>query len=535
MDHRQQQEEENLEEYSVEAPAPPAFLPCDQNSAALSYDEPTTTGNNNGGVDLAANDDGYGIRHGRSPRFYLLLAAVLLVVTAVGAGVGVALSGKDDGDRSTVNQAITASDSNNNDGSLTPSTTQQQQDSNNGQPVRDDKIDGAPGDVVEFGNSGTYGVPPETTTTTTTAATTATTSEVMDILMAHARYHGVEFQDANSYQSRAARWVEETAQVGVHSPERLVQRYALACVYFASNGVRSFYTDEIFGVGTEPRGWIDESGWIVDADECGWYRISCNADGFVTKIELHQNRLTGQFPPEVALLKDSLEVVDLYQNPIYNKGAQNNDWLGELTNLQKLFFGHTYFQYDGIPAAIGKLTNLVEFDCSYSLYHGPLRGESFAQLSNLEYLHIGGNRYNSSIPYELAQLPSLQFLYGEFSDLTGDINFVKWMQDTPIVEMWLDKNPMLGGTIPTELGLVTTLRSFSITGCDFEGSIPTELGNLRLQQSWFYGNDKLVGSMPPEVCATRYPDGKLMILEATCTDTFTCDCCSVCNNQETRN
>lgn len=526
MDHHHQQqpqEEGNLEEYSVEAPAPPAFLPYDQNGAALSYAEPHC-----GDDRTTTTEEKYAnsIRHGRNPRFYLIIAAVLVTVAALGAGVGVALSssGNEEGDRSSVNQAVTAT--------ATDSSSSSTENVNNN-PVRDDKTNGEPGNVIEFGNSGTYPVPGATEETSEeTATTTQGTTDVMDVLVAHARYNGDEFQDPNSYQSKAARWVEETAQLGGHSPQRLVQRYALACVYFASNGVRTFYTDELFGEGTQPRGWIDESGWLVDADECGWYRISCNADGFVNKIELHENRLTGEFPPEVTLLKDSLEVIDLYQNPVYNKGAQNNDWLGELTNLQKLFFGRTYFQYDGIPTAIGKLTNLLEFDCSYTLYHGPLKGETFAQLSNLEYLHIGGNRYNTTIPYELAQLPSLQFLYGEYSDIIGDLSFVNLMRDTPIIEMWLDKNPLLGGTIPTEIALVTTLRSFSITGCDFEGTIPTELGNLRLQQAWFYGNDKLEGAMPQEVCANVYPNGKIMTLETTCTDTFTCDCCTDCDNQE---
>lgn len=75
------------------------------------------------------------------------------------------------------------------------------------------------------------------------------------------------------------------------------------------------------------------------------------------------------------------------------------------------------------------------------------------------------------------------------------------------VECWVDQNPGLGGTIPTEMGLVASLRkstesffmegnnkanhnsyfwlcfesseSWSITRCGFTGPIPSELGNLR--------------------------------------------------------
>ena len=523
----EQHQQSNQEEYSVETPLPPAFLPYDQNSAALSYDEKhhaAAASTNNSNTDNVSEDDddasfSANVRHGRNPRFYMIVAAAFLVVAAVGTGIGVAMSGGDSGDRSSVNQAVAEPDSkvgSESSSSLTPTDE------------RDDKTTGEPGDAIEFGNSGNYGFDSsENTPVTPTTETAAPTNEVYDILLSHARFHGVEFEDPNSYQSRAARWVGETAQLGVHTPERLVQRYALASLYYATNGVANEFTDEIFGFGNPPRPWIDESGWLVNDDECSWYKITCNEDGQVTKIELHQNRLTGQLPPEVALLQASLEAIDLYQNLIHNEGPAQNDWLGELTNLRHLYFGRTYFSNDGIPTMIGRLTNLEEFDCSYTLYHGPLRGESFAGLSNLEYLHIGGNQYNSSIPTELAQLPKLQFLYAEYADLTGDLSFMKFMP--AIIEMWVDRNPTLGGSIPSEIGLVTTLRSFSITGCNFEGSIPTELGNLRLQQAWFY-NNSLTGSMPSAVCDTRYPDGRLQELEADCAagEPFVCDCCTKC-------
>jgi hypothetical protein len=111
-----------------------------------------------------------------------------------------------------------------------------------------------------------------------------------------------------------------------------------------------------------------------------------------------------------------------------------------------------------------------------------------------------------------------------------------------LVELWLDLNPGLGGTIPTEIGLryntLGTCRtrhviqtqkrnktlmlhpkeSLSLTDCSLSGTIPTELGNLLLmrkcfvyvfllqhrrvsdpngiiEQIWLYGNN-LEGSIP---------------------------------------
>jgi hypothetical protein len=82
-------------------------------------------------------------------------------------------------------------------------------------------------------------------------------------------------------------------------------------------------------------------------------------------------------------MKNTVTRIDLFRNSIYNTGNEGNDWLGEMTNLRELFYGQTNFEYDGIPPAIGRLSNLVEYDCSFTLYFGPLVGSTFSGLQSL--------------------------------------------------------------------------------------------------------------------------------------------------------
>jgi Leucine-rich repeat (LRR) protein len=505
--------ETGLEEISVETPAPPEFLPYESGGAAvtvLQEDAPTI--------------DGTEVRHGRGPRFWLLIAGILvIVVAAVGGGVAAAMAG---GDSS----------------SSSASESSEAQSSNNiGTTSGTGIYHGTPSDSnTDPSSEGVSGL-----------ATAAPTSEVFDIILTHSRFHGLEFEDPNSYQSKAVKWVEQTADLTLHTVERLVQRYALACLYYATNGVENFYTELTFGAGNV-RTWIDETGWLANDDECTWYKVTCNTEGFVTEIELDSNRLTGFLPQELTLLKTTLEVLDLYQNMFHNQGEAGNHWLGELVNLRSLFYARTFMEYPGIPTVIGLLTNLQEYDCSYTLYHGPLVGQTWSKLSNLSYLHIGGNRYNSTIPVELASMPNLEFFYAEFADLTGDLSFVSMMPE--IVELWVDRNPMMHGTIPSEIGTVSTLKSLSVTDCSLEGTLPTELGNLRLTQFWCYNNslagsipsefgmiDELArlglednnfsGTMPAEICNLRTPNGLLDKLEADCIDdVVTCSCCTCCGS-----
>ena len=99
-------------------------------------------------------------------------------------------------------------------------------------------------------------------------------------------------------------------------------------------------------------------------------------------------------------------------------------------------------------------TIAVILDFSYSLYFGPLQGQTFAGLTSLRELVMGGNFYNSTIPMELATLPSLENLYIENSLVNDDLNVITKM---PVIfELWMEDNPIFS-TIPTEIGVVTTL------------------------------------------------------------------------------
>lgn len=121
-----------------------------------------------------------------------------------------------------------------------------------------------------------------------------------------------------------------------------------------------------------------------------------------------------------------------------------------------LFYGDTFFQYDGIPTYIGALTNLIEFDCSRSLNFGTLRGSIFKNLTKLSYLAMGDNSYDmGTIPTQIWKLPELQYLYMHHTDIQGNLTLLPTMPK--IREFWIDKNPGIIGRIPSEIGQVDSL------------------------------------------------------------------------------
>lgn len=369
---------------------------------------------------------------------------------------------------------------------------------------------------------------------------------------------GTEFFFPQSYQSLALSWVLGQTFPIPELPlltieEQAIQLYSLTCLYFSTfavpNGVEiPGYTDNSLP------GWRIFLNWLVSPNVCSWYGVECDSNGRVEKIDLYQNMLSGSIPPEVEYLSGSLTELNLSGNFIRNVGADQFTFLGKLTNLKRLNLGSTYLQYDGVPDELGKLTNLEELDISYTLFWGDLsrNSELWSNLSNLEYLHIGGNSFNGPLPQELVTMPKLQFLYAEYSDLTGNLNFIA---DMPAIkELWIDHNPLINEVLPASLGNQQTIESLSFTYCSIGGTIPGEIGNMlsleriwmsfnkltgnvpgtlasaRLSEIYLVGND-LTGSMPDDICQKVFPLGRILELAADCEEPqpeVTCPCCTCC-------
>eukprot|EP00980_Cylindrotheca_fusiformis_P011858 scaffold2817_cov130-Cylindrotheca_fusiformis.AAC.13 len=171
-------------------------------------------------------------------------------------------------------------------------------------------------------------------------------------------------------------------------------------------------------------------------------------------------------------------------------------------------------------------------------------------------MELSGNSFGEPMPTVLSQLNSLEQVFVEDSAITGGLDFMIGM---PLIfQLWIDKNPSFGGTIPTEIGNLSTLASWSITENGFIGTIPTELGNLsNMQRLWMYGNNlngeipselalmlkleilrleanDFTGIIPFQICSLRNDFlSDLALLGSVCgTDNSQCPCCDCCNIAE---
>ena len=171
------------------------------------------------------------------------------------------------------------------------------------------------------------------TVTTTTMATTAQSPDTNPgrtyptsyMLVSKGIAQRSDFADSDGYQSKALRVLTSNGVSSEYdkNDQKLAQRYALLCLYYATNRVRTSVTDARYGYGTTPK-WHVLSPWkfMWEEDECEWYGIACDTDGLVLRIELANHLLTGRIPDELALLSGGpIKEFDFSDNPGLGEGG----------------------------------------------------------------------------------------------------------------------------------------------------------------------------------------------------------------------
>jgi hypothetical protein len=372
---------------------------------------------------------------------------------------------------------------------------------------------------------------------------------------------GVTFApDEMVYQQQAFEWM--IGQVDYWkdiSENRILQRYALASIYYATNSVANELTA---GLGSTDSAVVDswdsvgegDAEWLAASDECLWFGIyDCNSDGLVMIFDMFDNMLTGSIPPEMGVLKE-LVYLRFEFNWVVNIGESGHAFLGYLPKLRDLYYNDNgMHDTKGIPAVIGELEHLEYFDCSYNFYFGALSTDVVGRMTAVVELLIGGNYFNG--PFPRVSLPYVEYLYADNSDLTGDLDWIPAMPSLYALD--LRGNGDLAGTIPDTISSLQSIHYLDLSQCDIEGRIPTSMGLLttlahlylddnsltggipaslswceELEDLRLDGND-LEGAMPGVICDLQ-TEAALTLLGADCTEAdpqVPCECCTCCGDE----
>jgi hypothetical protein len=142
--------------------------------------------------------------------------------------------------------------------------------------------------------------PTEAPTNSPTEAPTLSTEPFLrDLLSPISSDKGEALFTNSTPQNKAFNWMAtNNTRLGTLSNERIIQRYALATLYYSANG----------------DSWNFKGFWLTENDECHVWettngKLNCTGTDAVSQLELNHNNLNGTIPPEIGLLTSLGECV----------------------------------------------------------------------------------------------------------------------------------------------------------------------------------------------------------------------------------
>jgi hypothetical protein len=121
---------------------------------------------------------------------------------------------------------------------------------------------------------------------------TLSPESLSDMLSAVSSDNGEALSTNSTPQNKAFNWmVNNNTRLGAFSKEQIIQRYALATLYYSANGDN----------------WDNNEFWLDNGEECGrWVTSSgplgCTDIGAAFGLDLMFNNLNGIIPPEIGLM-----------------------------------------------------------------------------------------------------------------------------------------------------------------------------------------------------------------------------------------
>jgi len=166
--------------------------------------------------------------------------------------------------------------------------------------------------------------------------------------------------------------------------------------------------------------WRTKTNWLVaGTSECNWYGVSCDAEGYVSRLSLSSNSLAGSIPSSIGQLP--------YLDQLYMSGnALSGSIPSEIGMLQSLRYIDVQFNSlsGSIPSEIGNLAQLYDLELDRNALTGTLPSE-LSKLASVAYIDLQDNMLTGTVPVEALgyeNLPNLYRLYLARNHLTGTIS-----------------------------------------------------------------------------------------------------------------
>jgi len=233
-----------------------------------------------------------------------------------------------------------------------------------------------------------------------------------------------------SPQTKAFNWTIQDPRFWEHEDGRLLQRFALACLFYSTGGDSS---------------WYNKGNWLsYEYNETKWYR----SEEFFGFVQIQEFDLLST-------------VMDIY---MAMEGSEE---------LEHLWLGKNGLN-GTLPRELFLLSSLKSIDFSDNNLVGTL-SDQIGNLSRLEFVSLSANEITGKLPTTIGNLSSLLVFAVEFNQFTGEIPSQIGLLDAWFISLRFNN---FSGVLPSELGLCPRLLWFWANGNRIHGTIPSDLGYL---------------------------------------------------------
>eukprot|EP00956_Cyclotella_meneghiniana_P010119 scaffold13973_cov43-Cyclotella_meneghiniana.AAC.2 len=320
------------------------------------------------------------------------------------------------------------------------------------------------------------------------------------------------------------------------------EKKSLEAIYKATNG----------------KNWTNSNGWMINETyHCYWHGITCNIENSVTRIELKDNNLVGQFPVYTRDKDDTrisgdlkmssswkdtkyglanlykLQVLDLTDNKLtgtidygvlYNLNelttfiVSGNQLIGEFEALVTPSLTHVDLSYNSFTTMhrIRKCKGSYETLRHYDVSNNAIQQEATELFRiippNIEQLYASHNIIYGKLPQTLNGLSKLRKFYMASNALSGtlpaftesfttlqelDVSNQKSLEGPDVSNQ--SKAPGLTESIPEDIWRSLSLKILNLASNRLEGSISPLVSNLAVLEVLNLSNNCLKSSIPPQL------------------------------------
>ncbi|XP_071687111.1 uncharacterized protein [Rutidosis leptorrhynchoides] len=262
--------------------------------------------------------------------------------------------------------------------------------------------------------------------------------------------------------------------------------------------------------------YLNDWNISISSSHCNWTGVSCNANGFIDKLDLSNMNLTGNISQDIQNFHH-LSFLNISSNKfdsilptsfanltsLVTIDVSQNNFIGEFpfgfgksANFLKTINGSSN-NFEGLlPEYLANVTSLETIDFSGSFFVGTIP-KSYKNLKNLKFLGLSGNNLTGPIPPEIGQLLSLEVIIIGYNEFEGSIPAeIGNLANLQYLDLAVGS---LSGPIPKELGKLKNLTTVYIYQNSFEGNIPSEIGNLSSLVYLDLSDNQFSGEIPEEI------------------------------------